>query len=220
MRRTFHVLLFATLFGCVGTAVPQPPNLDPVDPDLIVGMIPEMAGAPLDLVGQAGAAAAGAELWIWDLGAATPPAVFPIEADGSFSISLPAPRGPLRMQARDGDSRSPPLDVVASPGGTLELARPACLLVGRELFLTEARTAELPIVNDCDSDAILGATRMRAGEAFTIERPAELTLPPSSQAELRLAAPGDAAAEEILLIELELDRTTYLFAVTLSAPAR
>ncbi len=220
MPRRLPALLLALLASCVGTAVPQPPNLEPVDLARVDGAAPETVGGVLELFGGPGAAPADTEVWLWDLASNLPPQIAPVGADGSFAFAVRA-AGALRLQVRDADgSRSPPVDVGVEGVAVLPLARPACLAVERELFLGASREASLVVVNGCDGAVTIGASRLRAGDAFDLQRPADSSLPVAGEATFEVSAPGDEPTEEILLVELTLDATTYLFPVTVSAPAR
>ncbi|MGE0785406.1 MAG: hypothetical protein AB7S26_06950 [Sandaracinaceae bacterium] len=215
-RRALWVLAWLAA-GCVGTAVPQPPNLEPIDPDLIIGLQSETTGGPLSMTGQPGAAAPNADLYIWDLGSPTPPTITPTLPDGSFSISIPGPLGALRLQARTMEDRSDPIDVATGSEGSLPVARPACARLDRELLLGERDSAVLAFVNDCATEVRVSEPRSRAGVPFVIEGAPTEPLAPGARAEMTVEAPSDRPSEDILLFEVTVDRTTYLYAITVGA---
>ena len=136
-----------------------------------------------------------------------------------YSVLVPTPLGALRVQVRDGEDRSEPVDISPTADRSILLARRGCLLVDRELFLGDSGVASLALVNDCDAEASLVSSRLRVGD-LTLDAPSGLVLPPGTQAELVVSADGTAAAEDIVLLELAIAGTTYLYPVTVSAPAR
>jgi hypothetical protein len=214
-------LLSLVLSGCLGSAVPQPPNLDPVDRSKVGYDTEEAEGSFIVLLGAPGAAEPNARLYVWNLDTAEPPVVTEIAGDGSFTAVIPSEaRGVvLRLQARLEDARSLPIDLIPDVGRSSPPDRPDCLTVAIEVELAD-RSGEIAIDNDCEEEVSLGETRLRMTDDFVIDRPSALRLPPSSSATLGISAPSDLDTEDILFVTLERGVDTFLYPVTLIAPAR
>lgn len=213
-RGLFALLLFA---GCTGTAVPQPPNLVPVEPDRLEPEFPEATG--FEITGGAGAAPGGVEVWAWDLEASGPPAVAMSDAQGRFTLSLPSePPGELRLQARLGADRSPPLDVVRVDTRYVEVDRPDCLEIPRELDLGRARAGDLVIDNACGEAVELVAVTSRGGVAeLTVDAPDRASLPDGARLELPARAAGAATVEDIVFVAVRVRGSPARYPVTVIA---
>lgn len=217
--RVISTVVALLLTSCVGTAVPQPPNLDPVDPGLVRG--PQGPDGPVELIGAPGSAAPNANLFVWDLDESTAPTVGPIAADGSFDFFVPLPAARLRMQARLGMARSVPVDL--TPGGeraTL-LPRLDCVTVAQEAFVDATGQAQLGIDNTCESPVSLDEARWRVGGRFTTALPAERNLEAGARVELVIQATELATdAEDILLLTISAEGregpVPYLYPTTVS----
>lgn len=205
------------LAACFGSSLPQPPAHDPIEPDRVAQRTEESAGYFV-LEGSPGSAHASVDLWAWNLSTAAPPVVTETRADGSFLLVIPAEptERAFRLQTRSEDGRSEPIDIDAAAPRSSPIARSDCLHIERELIFG-GRTAELAIVNECGADATIGETRLRATDAFVVERPAELLLPAGTEASIRLAAPGGDVVEDILFVTVLVGGDSYLYAVTLIA---
>ena len=205
MRRS--ILAFAlAVAGCVGTPVPQPPALDPPDATRIVH---EMVGSVPELRGEPGAAEPGTTLWIVNLDRADDPVTAIVEPDGSFSVFVLAMAGEeLRVQARDGDDRSRPLDLLVPRG---EIARPTegCLALEPALELRLADPVDVGatsagtvrVSNECGAEVRLDAVELRRpSSAWTVETPGPVAIPAGGATDLRVRfAPGSAGSDEEIL---------------------
>lgn len=219
MGRLPTLLALAVAYaGCIGTTVPQPPNHEPIEPDLVTGVANEMEGTVLRLAGTADAAHPNAELWIWDLETTAPPIVAATDLEGRFEVDVPVPAGELRMQTRNAEGRSDPTDLIAGPEGSVPAPRDDCFRVTRALRF-DGRSAELLIVNHtCPEEVSLLDLRLRAGAAFDIERPTELLMPPGAQTMIRIDAPGTEPVEDILFLTMDIRGSPIRYPVTISAP--
>ena len=207
---------FLAASGCTGTAVPQPPNLTPVDPTLLNHSTQEDMGQVLS--GDPGAAPPGVEVWIWELENAEPPLVAASGAEGGFLIRLPRSlSGEVRLQARAGRDRSIPSDATVSGIDLIPVEQPSCLVVPPEVELTD-RSARIALDNDCDGAVELTSFQLRAGEpALTIEAPGSATLPAGSRIELRARAAGVATVEDILFVNATVEGAPVRYPVTVIA---
>lgn len=203
--------------GCIGSSVPQPPNHRPLEPTLVTRSSEEATG--YRLAGGPGSAEPNAELWVWDLDSDQPPLVTPTNEAGAFTVGVPATATELRLQTRDGDDRSTPIDIVPDVLGSAPVRRPECFHVALELFL-EGRAGELLLENVCEVEVSLVDAALRATTAFSVETPTELRLPSGARAMLRVTAPGDAPIEDILFVTVDVRGSPVRYPVTLIAPAR
>jgi hypothetical protein len=208
---------FLAASGCTGTAVPQPPNLTPVDPGLLTHSTEEDMGQVLS--GDPGAAPPGVEVWIWELDNAEPPLVAASGDEGGFVLRLPRSlSGELRFQARAGRDRSEPTDATVSGMDLVPVERPSCLVVPLEVELTD-RSDRIAIENDCAGAVELESFQLRAGEpALTIEAPGSATLPAGARIELRARAAGVATVEDILFVNATVEGAPVRYPVTVVAP--
>lgn len=216
MHRSGHVVaLIALLGGCIGSSVPQPPNLAPVDPDRVRGMGTEMTGFPL--IGAPGAAPPDAEVWAWNLETSDPPSVAATDEQGAFTVQIFGTLGnAVRLQVRRGDDRSVPVDVIPWLERADLVPRAACFEVPRELVVEEPRSVELPLRNRCGVEGSVQAVRLRVGDAFFVVPPGDSRLPDIGDVLVGVEAPVESA-EDILIIEIELGGMSFRYAVTLIA---
>jgi hypothetical protein len=214
LRSAVVVALIALLAGsCVGSSVPQPPNLDPVRPGLVSEQDEEAGG----LEGAPGAAPPNAEVWGWDLDAAHPPSVVLSDARGAFMLTVPSVVAEeLRLQVRRDGERSLPVDIVPRFGGSAPVERPACFQVPLELELDAGGSAVLELRNECGVEANLTAVRLRIGGAFVVQPPPDLRLPSGGTLPIVIDAPA-APDEDIVLVEVVLGATSARYAVTVIA---
>lgn len=150
--KTWSSILFARLVllsvlclaGCgVG---PQPiPALD----------VSSVAYSESELRGESNAVSPGSgEVYVWPLFNDIPPEVVPVEADGSFSLPWMPPGPETRLQVRNGELRSPFIDIIRV--GTRAMPRPVeeCLSVPLELpealgMVGVEVLIEIPVTNNC-----------------------------------------------------------------------
>lgn len=218
MLRFFLGLIASfVLAACAGTSVPQPPNLDPIDPLRIQIDVSPTEEEPrlVGLQASAGATPANAEITIWNLETSAPPTRVTSAPDGSFVASLSFPITELRLEAARGRSRSGPVDVVLAAGTVIEVSRPSCLRVPAVLEL-EAGTGVLAIENTCGSDVSVRNARLRAGDGFDVEAfPSVIAR--GSTLDISVMAADDATAEEIHLLSVELDGVPLRYPTTFRA---
>ncbi|NOY93984.1 MAG: hypothetical protein GXP55_22605 [Deltaproteobacteria bacterium] len=208
MRFFVYILILAA--GCVGTPVPEPPNLTPPDPALVevnVGSVPGITGQP-------GALEPGTELWIANLDNMDPPTRIPTRDDGSFRDDsfVAAPGQELRLQARRGAERSIPVDVRAGGG---EVMRPTagCLVLrpALELNLDDPETASRVVIeNGCGVDARIDDIRLRAPSAsIRVDTAPPLMIPDGASANITLSLLPDATGltEEVLILDVSAPET-------------
>lgn len=206
------ILTLALLAGCTGSSVPQPPNLDPIDPTRIFDEAPESTG-DVELVGDPGAAPGLAEVWAWDLDSDLPPAVASTSEAGEFRLVLPESTREARLQVRRDGARSAPLD--ASIGLPLtELERPECFVVPLEVELGPDRIGEISIRNDCPGDVTLDFA-LRYGEPDLIVDATPSLLPSGAEIFVRVRALGGATIEDMLFVFATIDATTVRYPVSL-----
>lgn len=221
MATGWHILTIAglvtSLVGCVGTSVPQPPNLQPVDVDLVDWTTQEATGPRL--FGEAGAAPPGAEVWLWDLESAEPPVVVLAAADGSFGAPLPAMLGEVRLQVRVGRDRSIPVDAQVTE--TVEPSRrPACVGVPLEIDLGEARAAAFLLEHDCVSESQLDRVELRmSNPSLTVNATAPALLPSGARLEVSVSAAGIATEEDIVFVYVTVDGVPVRYPVSVIARA-
>ena len=141
MRR--FALLFAILgVGCGVDPLPDPPVTEPSLVGGFDGGVCAQCDGQAKLSGGPGSVVAADVLWAVNLDLETPPVTVPVDADGSFAFFLDAvEENEIRLQARSGDLRSAPLDVVMPfEGGVQPASRPLadCFVVQPELELADA----------------------------------------------------------------------------------
>lgn len=199
------LLVLAT--SCVGTPIPQPPALDPPDADRIAY---EMAGSLTALVGAPGAALPGTTLWGVNLDDVLDPQTTVVNADGSFSLAVSAlPGQELRVQTRDGDDRSRPVDLLVPRG---ELVRPTedCMRFepARELRrpaidVGVADRQRVRLTNGCGADVVIDEVVLRRpSDAWSVATPGPITVPAGASTDLEVVfqAPRAGPYEEILFV--------------------
>jgi hypothetical protein len=208
--RTIWILVL--LAGCTGSSVPQPPNLDPINPRLVFDEAPEGTG-DIELIGDPGAAPGLAEVWAWDLDSDLPPAVVSTNERGEFRLVLAEGTREARFQVRRDGARSRPLD--ASIGLPLvELERPACFVVPLEVDLGAARIGEIAIRNDCAGDVTLDFA-LRYGEPDLVVNATPSLLPSGAEIFVSVRALGSATIEDILFVFATIDASTVRYPVSL-----
>jgi hypothetical protein len=211
-RLAWLVLVLAG--GCTGSSVPQPPNLDPIDPRLVSGDPSESTG-DVELIGSSGAAPALAEVWAWDLDSGAPPSVASTDEGGAFAIVLPPGTRRARLQARRDGSRSPPGDVSLGVP-TTPIVHPTCFAVPLEIDLGAGRSAEVAIENRCATEVVVARFELRYGEPdIVIEGPASATVPSGSAIAIDVRALGAATIEDILFVFATVEGSEHRYAISL-----
>lgn len=213
MRTSLRTIwTLALLAGCTGSSVPQPPNLDPIDPTRIFDDAPESTG-DIDLVGEPGSAPALAEVWAWDLDSDMPPAVASTSESGEFRLLLPEGTREARFQVRRDFARSTPVDAtIGLPLGPI--VRPDCFVVSLEVELGPDRMGEISIRNDCPGDVTLDFA-LRYGEPDLIVNATPSLLPSGAEIFIHVRALGGATIEDMLFVFATIDATTVRYPVSL-----
>jgi hypothetical protein len=169
------VALLLAPISCVVTPVPEPPDLDPPDPDLIVlESVMSIMETEVFITGERGAAEPGTTVWVVALASTSPPITETVADDGSFDLRILASSNTeLRIQLRSPEGlRSDPVDLVVPPplepvrGATV--VRDDCLVLDPpyELDLGEFQQGvdsevSLSIRNGCGSEITIDALELR-----------------------------------------------------------
>lgn len=223
MRLRATWLLLALTAACTATPIPLPPpeNLD-------VGKIvfPEAWPATNGIVfsGEPGAAPPNSVIRVTNLETMDPPAAIQVASDGSFEASIGAELDDeLRFQVRIGDERKPPIDLVYIGGGFARGERIDCFTASIELGFGDVATgssgdATIEIANTCPGDAQISPVVFRTGDAaFTLGPETPTDIPANSSAGFVITfTPATAgAADEILLLGVQIDGASARYPVTL-----
>jgi hypothetical protein len=216
----FVVFTFCLGMGCGFTPVPEPPTVDPLDPlDLSKVLVFDSSMLPIpeegiSIEGAAGSAVPGSIVVIVDLDTTLPAWQEQVGDDGSFFVETTANIGDeLRIQLRDGDRRSVPLDAFLR--GDFEVflepvEREACLDVPLELIFDETAidasiNRVLTLRNDCSDDVIVesGGTR-RPSPNFDLVTSLPITIPSGGSVEIDVSFSPQAQEEleAILLLQV------------------
>ncbi|WP_437963021.1 hypothetical protein WME76_44855 (plasmid) [Sorangium sp. So ce119] len=217
--RWLAVLLVACVAGCGVNPIPEPPAAPELG-DVIADICRVCDAWTVDLAGGPGSASNADEVWAVSLDKAAPPAIAEVGADGSFALRLEASLGDeVRVQARRGEQRSAPADLVVAQGVLKRAPRPLsdCFDVAPELELPDTAVGEVSIgvvrlEHDCAEPLAIDAIALRApsadlavqgGAAPVVLAPGE---PLDVSVEFRPSASG--LREEVLLIEASSPATT------------
>lgn len=221
MRRAVTVIaLWAS--GCAVDPLPEPPVTEPqLLGDFDGGVCGECDGQA-SLTGAPGSVANADVLWAVNLDLEAAPVVVPVDADGSFGLFIPAVEGnEVRIQARAGDQRSAPLDLVMLlDGGVAVAPRPlaGCFVVAPELALPNTAVgatgaAVLRLEHTCAAPLQVDAVALRAASTdFAVSAPSlPLVLAPGEFVDVAIdfTPAGAGLREEVLLVEIsqpEVDR--------------
>jgi hypothetical protein len=216
MNRLGHIAacLLWLIAGCSISPVPEPPVTQPtLDGRVDIGSCATCDG-PLFLQGGPGAVGDATTIWAVDLDQTTAPAFAGVASDGSYKLYMDGNVGDeIRLQARRGELRSTPVDIVVGNDSPLALApRPLadCFKVITDLVfgsqLAGAKTSRaIVLTQTCGAPLTLSRIALRvASSAFILTAPAT-PVALESGAELTVevsytAQPG-AVDEEILLVE-------------------
>jgi hypothetical protein len=220
--------LLGLVAGCVVSPQPSPPDFT-LTGDLI-GLTPVEAATDT-LVGFSAAPGtvhpAQGVVVVTNLDAHDAPSFAQVKPDGSFAIALSGGSGQsFRFQAKSGDVRSQPFDLVVAPSGdgiTALTAGPACLAVTPALWLSldgagDARS--LVIENKCAGAVALAAPHLRRGLAgFSFSPTAPLTLLAGGSSTLTVHGGAGAEVEDVLDLDVTGPTLDHR-AVTLTIPDR
>jgi len=209
--RLIAALLLCVLPACVGTPVPQPPALEEPDPTQLFN------ASTGGFIGGPGAVPEGDQLWIAPLDVPVDPVLTPVEPDGSFTSSLSVEPGQeVRIQARGGEGRSRPIDLIASNPAEIVRATEGCLLLDAELLFPTTRAGDsaernLRVSNECGSDVTLTLALRRADAQWDTGAPGAMTIADGEARDLPITYRPDTIGlnEEILFVEVtapEADR--------------
>jgi hypothetical protein len=209
LRYVFLALALG-LAGCVVSPQPNPPSLDPQT--ISVEEHPAGFGHRIVVGGPGSVFPPEGAIVALNLDGAAPPAAEPVNADGSFSISieLRAPEQEIRLQVRNGGVRGEPLDFTAAVVGPITPSvRPLadCLHLEPALEIDfgasdDPVVATVEIQNDCDRDLSFLPSRLRSTGPFTVTADVT-TIAEGEAAVLRVgaAAPSRGAHEDVLFVE-------------------
>lgn len=217
MRRAAAIIVLLCATGCVGTPLPQPPALEAPRAERIDY---DVTGSTLRFFGAPGTVAPGIPtLWVVDLDAAEDPLLVPVAADGSFASGLAVRDGDeIRMQARDGDARSRPVDVRVPVSGEIVRPTEGCLLLDPPFELRFDDTSAgagsegvILVTNTCGVEARIETADLRRPARFAVSTTVPLVIPDGGSAELTIEfTPGSSGLhEEILFLQVsspEADR--------------
>jgi hypothetical protein len=198
----------------IATPMPEPPAaLDASKVGLGVGPISILSDPrPVSIVGEAGAAPAGARVRVLDLDSDLPDVSSLARDDGSFELLLTASDGDeLRLHVFAGAVRSRPLDLILGPPAGLQPSpRHDCLVLtpGLELGLSSGVVAQsFTFQNDCTASAILDTPRFRLDTSdVALLTPVPLELAPGETGVLEIGVPAGAPllGEDVLFIDVDV----------------
>lgn len=209
--------MLALVTACGFTPVPEPPALDPPDLEEITlfvdSILPPTPDLPFDILGDVGAAEPGATVWIVNFDLPYPPYVGVVGEDGSFRVGVLGNSGhELRIQLRQDDLRSEPLDVALGSivdGARLSLVeREGCITIAPELDLGnapvgETTTGQIIVENRCAAELLIDRIEPR-GTLPDLDAipPPPITIAPSSASPIDIRfTPSEAGdLEEIFFI--------------------
>ncbi len=207
--RFLALILWLTATGCVGTPLPQPPVLEPPNPD---GVLFNGSGSTVGVVGSPGAVAPGIpELWLVNLDGVADPVLATVAEDGSFAVTFESADGDeVRMQARDGELRSDPVDVRV-PDSTPSVRSAACLVLDPPLELRFAGTptgertpGTITLENTCGAEARIDTADLRRPAPFSVLDATPVIIADGATATLNVefAPTGRGTQEEILFVQI------------------
>ncbi|MGK3991011.1 hypothetical protein WME99_48640 [Sorangium sp. So ce136] len=214
--RWLAVLLVACVAGCGVNPIPEPPAA----PELgeVTGAVCMVCDTgQVDLAGGPGSATDADAVWAVNLDGTAPPAVAEVGADGSFVLSPDVHLGDeVRVQARRGEHRSAPADLVVADGVLERAPRPLadCFHVEPELELPdtaigEVSTVALRLEHSCADPLAIDAIALRAPAADLAVQggpsggPSPVVIAPGEPLDVRVEFRPRASGprEEVLLIE-------------------
>ncbi|WP_437290521.1 hypothetical protein [Sorangium sp. So ce406] len=208
-RRGAVVALLAVLLGgCVVSPQPSPPVHEPFLDGGLVG-VPEsfVQQDQISIQGQPGAVepAEGVVL-VTNLDSLDAPVLAEVADDGSFLVTLTASEEQvLRLQAKQGERRSAPVDVVlaGSPisGTHRALDHLPCLEIDTWVsFEGGAGARDVVVRNTCAEDVAIEAPRLRRGAApFSVSPAAAFVVPAGETGLVTVRADGGGVEREDVL---------------------
>jgi hypothetical protein len=226
-------LLVAGIVGASCVVSPQPTPPDSVLVGNLIGLNPGTELAK-DVIGFQGAPGAvdppTGVVVVTDLDATDTPSIATVQPDGSFFIAVPGQPGEtFRFQAKNGNARSAPFDVIVGSSGadiTPLAQQPGCLALepGNWLALDGAGSMrDLVLRNDCSGPLALAAPHLRrglAGFSFALDvSTPPLTLAAGATATITVQAGDGAEVEDVLYLDAT-GPTAVRRAVTLTVPDR
>jgi hypothetical protein len=214
MRRLLAISALV-LAGCTVDPLPEPPSAEPELVGEFHGETCLVCDAQGKLAGGPGSVESADSIWVVNLDGTEPPQTAPVKSDGSFELFVSALDGDeIRLQARKGDLRSEPIDLVMAVDGVLELApRPLddCFLLAPELQLPDTAVASsapaiVRLEHTCDAPLSLELIGLRAPTPdFEVAAPGTPLVLASGEfvdvaVEMHPSAGG--LREEVLLVEV------------------
>ncbi|KYF81461.1 hypothetical protein BE11_36600 [Sorangium cellulosum] len=208
-RRGAVVALLAVLLGgCVVSPQPSPPVHEPILDGGLVG-VPEsfVQQDQVSLQGKPGAVEpAGGVVLVTNLDSLDAPVLAEVADDGSFTVTLTASEDHVvRIQAKQGERRSAPLDVVlaGSPisGTHRVLDHLPCLEIDTWVsFEGGAGARDVAVRNTCAEDVAIEAPRLRRGAApFSVSPAAAFVVPAGETGLVTVRADGGGVEREDVL---------------------
>ncbi|MEM9189227.1 MAG: hypothetical protein AAGF12_08630 [Myxococcota bacterium] len=203
MRRVWLAVAVLAL-GCVATETGNPGFTHRFEPSSGNAVAPATVPPPPPMVSISGEpdsiAPPTGQVFAWNLENNLPPAIGPVNADGSFELQvggLTTER--IRLQVRAGaGERSLPVDVVV---GDLGLAQteplPACLTVQPSFVISieAGATGEITIENQCAETVTRSAARLRENLAgIQLEDDGKLELAPGEVSRLVIRVDGASSS--------------------------
>jgi hypothetical protein len=208
--------------GCVGTPLPEPPNLASdllaVEPMRCNEPCPD--GGSYRIFGGPGTVTPGASVIITELDTGDAPNVAPPTPDGAFDITIrTVAGGELRIEADRDGLRSPPFYMVADPVATVPVPAPRpladCFVVTPlERDVAISTTTTVVIDNRCAEALTILRTAFRADPtawrviAGEVIAGTPLLLDPGATHELEIS-PAGVLDEDLLLIEASTATVTF-----------
>ena len=208
-RTVLLCCMAVALASCSVRPVTEPPNLEPPayeDLELI------NMSVGYRVTGRPGSIEPGSEIWALNLDGAAPPVMATVAGDGSFDVLTDALLGhELRLQVRQGERRSPVLDLVMGEAGPtvhaldcVQVSPPVELAFGEVAAGTTA-TLAVAVRNDCTAAVTLDSAGLRtAASALVVTPIAPGTIPVGDtiEIEVRFTPSGAGVIEEALLLQL------------------
>jgi hypothetical protein len=153
------------------------------------------------VAGDPGAACARCEVSVVNLETEEARMEVPVAADGSFLLEPLGREGDvLRLETRDGDLRSAPLDVIVVIGrpDALEPAM-GCLHVPLRIDLAGARTIE--IENACDGSVSIRGLSLRRSAPIVFDG-SPRTIERGARSSVAIETSGPGPIEDVLLVSI------------------
>lgn len=207
--------LMTLLQCCVFSPIPEPPTLDPPKLSLVeITLDIRSNGVIVEIEGNAGSAEPGAVLWVFELSSTLETVQTNVAADGSFQTSIESNIfNELRLQLREGERRSEPVDILVGENGELlDPPRAACLVVDppRELDFgsfpasNQIISESISLRNDCGEVMLIDHLFRASSPVFSVETATPITLPANdgSAIDLTFTPQEVGTAEDILFLEI------------------